>query len=254
MTTDWWVAELEARFALTAHAEDAHWGAAASMNPTPVASPAAAGEPLIGTKRERQWSKELLPVPTGFDLVPEPAVDLLPIAPLVAPPAAPPASPSAKPSPSAAILTKRRRITRQQPTNTLPIIMRYMEWREDLNRYDATNAFSKECYTEWLQSRKAKVKNGPDSFRRAIMSHITGQDGRKPFAPKVEEAILRIVRKNEIWDCFQGTVDAAGRRVQVGLYGFRGSGYWETRADEERRRANPIYLAQPALFANFALE
>ncbi len=93
---------------------------------------------------------------------------------------------------------------------------------------DASGVFSDECFNEWLSTRRCPVKNCNESFRRALLSHLTGQCGRKPFSPLMEKAVLKLVKQNEVWKCFAGKRDRNGKPINVGAYGFRGMGYWES--------------------------
>ncbi|GBG29919.1 Ubiquitin carboxyl-terminal hydrolase 34 [Hondaea fermentalgiana] len=107
------------------------------------------------------------------------------------------------------------------------IFMRHVHFDEVRNTANASGIFSKPCFEEWLATRLSSLKNPYESFRRAVLAHVTGLDGRKPFPPAVESDILRNVRRSAIWPCFLERTLPNGRPVQVGVYGFRGQGYWE---------------------------
>lgn len=81
--------------------------------------------------------------------------------------------------------------------------------------------FSKECFNYWLETRSNIPKNPPEAFRKALTSHCAGVDGRKPFSPLIEEALLVELRKKRVWKCFEGT------KAKVGLRGLQVKGYWE---------------------------
>mmetsp|Transcript_8971 Transcript_8971/g.15782 ORF Transcript_8971/g.15782 Transcript_8971/m.15782 type:complete len:313 (-) Transcript_8971:210-1148(-) len=100
---------------------------------------------------------------------------------------------------------------------------------------DATGIFTEECYEEWLRTRKTEVQHGFESFRRALLSHVTGQKHRKPFSPEVEASILPIIRRNEVWACFRNKSHDS-KPCNIGLYGFRGMGYWESQALKKNKR------------------
>lgn len=110
------------------------------------------------------------------------------------------------------------------------IFMRHVQQDNENDTADASQVFSKQCFEEWLNTRLTPLKNPFESYRRALLAHVTGLDGRKPFPPSVEQDILRIVRISSIWPCFEGHTLPNGRPVQVGIYGFRGYGYWEKNA------------------------
>mmetsp|Transcript_636 Transcript_636/g.767 ORF Transcript_636/g.767 Transcript_636/m.767 type:complete len:368 (-) Transcript_636:663-1766(-) len=88
---------------------------------------------------------------------------------------------------------------------------------------DTSGIFSKECYLQWLASRRKIPENPENSFRSALVSHVTGILRCKPFPPRVEASILQRLKKKRVWECFQDT------DKKVGSIGFRGKGYHETR-------------------------
>ena len=83
---------------------------------------------------------------------------------------------------------------------------------------------SKECYEDWLHTRRKNLKRPEESFRRVLISHVKGTSGRKPFRQDEEVAILRLLRQRRPWPCF---IDNSHSRV--GSQGFDGCGYHERR-------------------------
>jgi len=79
---------------------------------------------------------------------------------------------------------------------------------------------SKECYNTWLKSRKYRSKKPWECYRDAIIGHIRGKNGRRPFPKDVERSLLKNLRRKETWKCFKG-------RANIGCCGFRGFGYHE---------------------------
>eukprot|EP00924_Labyrinthula_sp_SR-Ha-C_P007925 snap_masked-scaffold_41-processed-gene-0.5-mRNA-1 protein AED:1.00 eAED:1.00 QI:0/0/0/0/1/1/3/0/161 len=57
------------------------------------------------------------------------------------------------------------------------------------------NIISKECFKEWVKTRKGKLINPKGAFRRTIYAHLRGADGRLPFEPDVEASILQKLRE-----------------------------------------------------------
>jgi len=64
---------------------------------------------------------------------------------------------------------------------------------------DGTRVISKECYEDWLNTRDYDVKNPERTFQRILTSHLTATDGRTPFTPEEEVAILDALRLKRIW-------------------------------------------------------
>lgn len=89
---------------------------------------------------------------------------------------------------------------------------------------DASGIVSKACFQKWKESRKKAPKNPQEAFRRALTAHIRGVDGRRPFAPEVEENLLIEVRKKKVWDCFEGCEGCF-----IGVQGFPSLGFHEAK-------------------------
>lgn len=108
---------------------------------------------------------------------------------------------------------------------SLEVFLRFVKERED-NSIDASGVLSPGCFDEWVRTRKSMLKAPQESFRRTLTAHVTGLDGRKPFPPKVEQALLIELRQQRIWPCFKGVI-VKGRRSNIGMQGFRTLGWHE---------------------------
>jgi len=86
---------------------------------------------------------------------------------------------------------------------------------------DASAVNGPECYRQWLDSRSETSVDPAKSFQRCLTAHLTGSDGRQPFQPDEEEAILGVVRLKCKWPAFVGT------DLTIGLKGFRAHGFHE---------------------------
>jgi hypothetical protein len=64
---------------------------------------------------------------------------------------------------------------------------------------DASQVTSKECYETWLKGRHGSLKNAPKAFQRTLTAHLTKSDGRLPFTPEEEQAILHVIRSKQQW-------------------------------------------------------
>ena len=60
---------------------------------------------------------------------------------------------------------------------------------------DAERLIGRACYEDWLSTRSAShAPNEPEkTFQRILTSCVTGTDGRTPFTPAEEAAVLRQV-------------------------------------------------------------
>jgi len=88
-------------------------------------------------------------------------------------------------------------------------------------KLEASRITSIDCYSAWLQTRKILAGSPERAFRRALSAHITGVDGRTPFNQDEEEAVLRVVRQRERWECFMNSP------YKFGEMGFRTKGFHE---------------------------
>lgn len=104
--------------------------------------------------------------------------------------------------------------------STLQMFEKYVTLNE-IGQLDATMLFSLQCYNEWLNTRKTYPKNPPEAFRKMITGHCRGDSGLLPFQPQIEKAVVFMLRRRRVWECFRGT------GVKVGLRGFKTKGYWE---------------------------
>lgn len=86
---------------------------------------------------------------------------------------------------------------------------------------DATGVISRECYDLWVKTRKQLPPNPEKAFQRSLSAHVTGVDGRVPFTPSEEAAVLKILRRKERWPCFEQSA------TRFGLMGFRAKGFHE---------------------------
>jgi len=91
---------------------------------------------------------------------------------------------------------------------------------------DASLILSKACYDSWLKTRKRRPKYPEESFRRAVTAHVKGSDGRRPFPPGIEAALLVELKKKQHWPCFSHMEN------KIGVLGYQKLGYHEERRSE----------------------
>jgi hypothetical protein len=113
--------------------------------------------------------------------------------------------------------------TTQLMETSIMIFRRHIQETRDAHgriHLDASQVTSRECFEEWKEGRRA-VGGFEKEFQRSLTAHLTRSDGRQPFEPDVEAAILQVVRTNEVWPAFLGT------DIKIGTKGFRTMGYHE---------------------------
>eukprot|EP00924_Labyrinthula_sp_SR-Ha-C_P010599 snap_masked-scaffold_61-processed-gene-0.36-mRNA-1 protein AED:1.00 eAED:1.00 QI:0/-1/0/0/-1/1/1/0/265 len=93
----------------------------------------------------------------------------------------------------------------------------------DAEKKSAEKMVSKDCFEKWVNTRKNKLKQPEESFRRVLTAHVCGLDGRKPFPEAVEKSLLVELRKRQVWSCFKGT------KSTIGVRGFRNYGFHENK-------------------------
>lgn len=109
-------------------------------------------------------------------------------------------------------------------TSSFVVFQKFVKYHDD-GSVDVSQVFSKECYLYWLSTRTVPPKRPEESFRKAITSHCRGVDGRKPFPREIEAALLKEMRKKQVWPCFRGTPFNIGKR------GYQVRGFWEASTD-----------------------
>lgn len=103
---------------------------------------------------------------------------------------------------------------------------------------DASRVISEECFQRWMTSTKPKSKVPRFTFRRALHSHLSGIDGRKPFKEDEEAALLVVVRSKEAWKVLEwGEEGKCGS--ELGKLAFRAKGYHEKRRLMEAEQEVP---------------
>jgi hypothetical protein len=86
---------------------------------------------------------------------------------------------------------------------------------------DASAVVSGKCFEAWKQKTKPSSDDHEKGFQRALTAHLTRSDGRRPFSPQEEAAVLQVVRQKKVWPAFQGT------GFQIDRKGFRSTGFHE---------------------------
>eukprot|EP00924_Labyrinthula_sp_SR-Ha-C_P009809 snap_masked-scaffold_86-processed-gene-0.3-mRNA-1 protein AED:1.00 eAED:1.00 QI:0/-1/0/0/-1/1/1/0/202 len=103
----------------------------------------------------------------------------------------------------------------------------FCKYATRFDSYFQSEILGENCYKDWVSTRKKKPKQPELSFRKALIAHAGGKDGRKPFPEKIEKIILEQIRTPQIWPCFKNSADK--KVLNIGCKRFRGSGYHETR-------------------------
>ncbi|KAH9256019.1 hypothetical protein BASA81_005795 [Batrachochytrium salamandrivorans] len=81
---------------------------------------------------------------------------------------------------------------------------------------DVSGLISTACYEEWLLAKFAHPNDAEaKKYHRILTNHVSGVDGRTPFDPEEEEAILTLLRKREPWPCFPSHLAWIGRRYRT---------------------------------------
>lgn len=106
----------------------------------------------------------------------------------------------------------------------MTIFRSFIHASEDTGELDASRVLSRDCYLAWLEHHKqSESPQKAKRFQRTLSNHLSGVDGRLPFPPQEEAAILVLVRRKARWPCFPSD-------VCVGFTGFRSLGFHEKAA------------------------
>jgi len=101
---------------------------------------------------------------------------------------------------------------------------------------DTSGLISRECFELWAESRKRELACPEEAFRKALVARITISDKASlPFPPKVEEAVLKMLRRKEIWPCFKNRTYPDGSPILIGVNGLRAQGYHELQAAKKKK-------------------
>lgn len=106
---------------------------------------------------------------------------------------------------------------------SINIFRKFIKTCPTTGELDATEVVSLNCYLDWLSSRRSTPCKPEKAFQRSLIGHLTGVDGRVPFSPVEEEAILKIIRKKQRWECFSKNNNG----IKFGESGFRTKGFYE---------------------------
>ncbi|KAH9259091.1 hypothetical protein BASA81_002711 [Batrachochytrium salamandrivorans] len=103
---------------------------------------------------------------------------------------------------------------------------------------DASGVISPACYQAFLaKANKQPSDEEARRFYRILTTHVSGVDGRKPFHPHEERAILQVLRNcGGKWPCFPPDSSVAK--------GFRGRGFHEKREMEDQRLVKKRRMAR----------
>ena len=90
---------------------------------------------------------------------------------------------------------------------------------------DASQIHSPQCYAAWLASRGTQpCEAEARKFQRSLSNHLGGVDGRSPFDPEEEQAIMLVLRRKQCWPCFPPS-------YKIGSMGYRSKGFHEKNED-----------------------
>lgn len=127
----------------------------------------------------------------------------------------------------------------RDPSVTINLFSSFVK-KDHNGKLDVTDIVSKECFEVWKKSRKMLPKHPPNAFRKAVTGHIRGDKGLRPFEPDVEQELLKLLRKRQIWPCFEFT------EYRIGERGCKTIGFWEAKRKESEPKI-PLFLTHSAL-------
>eukprot|EP00924_Labyrinthula_sp_SR-Ha-C_P000760 snap_masked-scaffold_7-processed-gene-3.29-mRNA-1 protein AED:0.00 eAED:0.00 QI:345/1/1/1/0.5/0.4/5/269/596 len=107
--------------------------------------------------------------------------------------------------------------------NTVSSYYIFVKYASPVKLREPSRILSKICFDTWVRTRKNGVRQPERSYKKGLVAHLRGKDGRKPFPPVLEQLILDELRKKQLWPCFQ-----SGSKVsKIGMKTFRHLGYHE---------------------------
>jgi len=136
--------------------------------------------------------------------------------------------------------TNPRQGATDSPTETsIQVFRRWLT--NDGTAIDASAVMSKACFDDWCTGRSSQSSGGLcRTFQRVLTAHIAGSDGRRPFEPEEEAAILTVIRKKQQWPAFKGTT------LTIGCKGCRAKGYHER---QKKPTLSTLSCMDPIMFS-----
>eukprot|EP00924_Labyrinthula_sp_SR-Ha-C_P009815 snap_masked-scaffold_86-processed-gene-0.14-mRNA-1 protein AED:0.24 eAED:1.00 QI:0/0/0/1/1/1/2/0/217 len=119
-------------------------------------------------------------------------------------------------------VSKLRSLTRKTFITSYDVFCAFAPINPNTGRSDI---LTKLCFNTWIRTRKRVLKQPELSFRKALIAHTRGKDGRKPFTRTLESIILSEVRKTQIWPCFEGSKNK--KVLNIGCKTFKSLGFHE---------------------------
>jgi len=114
---------------------------------------------------------------------------------------------------------------------SLEVFLKFVKYETDTQTGlivpNVSGLLSSECFDAWIKSRKGVLKHPEESFRRSLTAHVTGIEGRRPFPEDIEEALIKELKKQKKWPCFEGKL-CDGKELNIGLQGIRTLGFHES--------------------------
>lgn len=105
---------------------------------------------------------------------------------------------------------------------SLQVFRRHIARGSSGSSLDASEVISEACFEDWATAHRFGSPTA-EKFKRALLGHVTGVDGRVPFNQEEEVAVLRVVRIKQPWPLKEN-------ESKLGLSGFRGKGFHEKNA------------------------
>jgi len=137
--------------------------------------------------------------------------------------------------------------TEEAKGTSLHVFHRWLN--EDGMIIDASKVVSKACFDDWCTGRSSQSSGGLcRTFQRVLKCHVTGSEGRQPFQHDEEAAILKEIRKKQIWPAFEDT------DMTIGCRGFRGHGYHEMQQTFISSSKNESLMQQQQVAARCAVD
>jgi hypothetical protein len=106
---------------------------------------------------------------------------------------------------------------------SIRIFRRYIRTSIDAQgqmQLDARAVVGRACFEHWKECHKPS-RDCERGFQRSLTAHLTKSDGRRPFQPDEEAAVLKVLRQKKVWSAFAGT------DISIGINGFRAHGFHE---------------------------
>eukprot|EP00924_Labyrinthula_sp_SR-Ha-C_P012926 snap_masked-scaffold_12-processed-gene-3.35-mRNA-1 protein AED:1.00 eAED:1.00 QI:0/0/0/0/1/1/3/0/252 len=94
------------------------------------------------------------------------------------------------------------------------VFLEFIDVDKNTGKVNTKRILSTECFQRWIDTRKRAIMHPADSFRRALLAHVRGSDGRRHFPKHVEKSLQENLREDPLaWEFLKRIKSSTNRQV-----------------------------------------